>query len=111
MPDYDEKDAAKDTDSTSSETEAAWHGARDDAFGDRETSGRDYDSGGDRPTDSNREEAAAIGEEHDLGKSDSDTDSDSDSSSDAEDNESESDTESDGDDDTDSDGDSDGGDD
>ena len=38
------------------------HEAQNDAFGSKKKGKRNYDSGGDRPTQANREEAAKIGQ-------------------------------------------------
>jgi hypothetical protein len=56
MSGYEERDAARDTDATQREVEAAWHGARDDA------DARGPGPRGDRPTRENREDARRLTE-------------------------------------------------
>jgi len=53
---------------------SAEHQARDDAFGSRDKGERDYESGGDRPTNANYAQAYEIGQEHGLHESDDDED-------------------------------------
>ena len=59
---YTKGDAAKDTGSSKGKTSAAWHDARDAAFG----KGRNYNSGGDKGTAQNQAEARSIGRENGL---------------------------------------------